>query len=601
MSEGLIVDDNRWQRGGHVWRRGGRLIARSLRAHPWPHTVAMFGAMVFVVAAVGGAWVFREVTDKLIVPAIDSSASTPSTTGNSISASTLWLAIAALIGVSVLRGLSVVTRRFFLSMAEYRTQRDWRRGLLWHYLDVPLRFHRTKPTGELLAHADIDVQMATVVLKPLAFSVSVVLLVLVSVISIFLVHPLLALIAAILFPTLVIISQKYTSLVEEPAALAQKHVGDVSAIAHESFDGAVVVKTLGREAAEVKRMLKASDRLRQWRVRVGYLRANFEPVIDALPNIGIVLLVLIGASLVSSGEASAGDLVLAATLFGLLGTPLRVLGFFLEELPRSVVSLERIDRVMAHPRQDRNGTARLPHGPLEVMVENLTVSYGDNQAVSNASFVVNPGETLALVGATGSGKSTLLESIAGLLEPSSGLVKIGGVALKELAAEELARGVALAFQEAFLFAASITENVAMGSGDHDVGRSLRLAEADQFVAALPSGAATVVGERGQTLSGGQRQRVALARALARTPQLLLLDDATSAVDPAVEARILHNLDQHLDTTVIVVAHRISTILLGDRVVYIDGGTVVASGRHEELLERDDYRTLVTSYEQAEVQ
>ena len=593
MSEALILDD-------HIWRRGGRLIARSLRAHPGPHTIAMLGATLFVFAAVGGAWVLRGVTDELIVPAFEDGALAGAGSGGGVSANSVWLAMAALIGVSLVRGLSVVTRRFFLSMAEFRTQRDWRRGLLWHYLDVPLRFHRSKPTGELLAHADIDVQMATVVLKPLAFSVSVVLLVLVSIISIALVHPLLALIAAILFPTLVVVSQKYTSLVEEPAALAQQRVGDVSAIAHESFDGAVIVKTLGREAAEVERMLKASDRLREWRVRVGRLRANFEPVIDSLSNIGIILMILVGTWLVSRGEASEGDLVLAATLFGLLATPLRVLGFFLEELPRSVVSLERVDRVMAHPLQDRSGTATLPDGPLGVVVDGLTVTYDRSEAVSKMSFVVDRGETLALVGPTGSGKSTLLESIAGLLEPSGGSISIGGIVVEDLAPEELSRGVALAFQEAFLFASSISENVAMGRSGVDVDGSLRLAEADKFVAALPAGSATVVGERGQTLSGGQRQRVALARALARSPQLLLLDDATSAVDPVVEARILDNLGHYLDTTVIVVAHRISTILLADRVAYIEAGRVVAVGRHEDLLEREDYRSLVMSYEQADL-
>ena len=594
MSEALILDD-------HIWRRGGRLIARSLRAHPGPHTIAMLGAMVFVFAAVGGAWVLRGVTDELIVPALDDGALAGTGSGGGVSANSVWLAMAALIGVSFLRGLSVVTRRFFLSMAEFRTQRDWRRGLLWHYLDVPLRFHRSKPTGELLAHADIDVQMATMVLKPLAFSVSVVLLVLVSIVSIALVHPLLALIAAILFPALVVVSQKYSALVEEPAALAQQRVGDVSAIAHESFDGAVIVKTLGREAAEVERMLKASDRLREWRVRVGRLRANFEPVIDSLPNVGIILMILVGTWLVSRGDASEGDLVLAATLFGLLTTPLRVFGFFLEELPRSVVSLERVDRVMAHPLQDRSGTATLPDGPLGVVVDELTVTYDRSEAVSEMSFVVDPGETLALVGPTGSGKSTLLESIAGLLEPSGGSISIGGIVVDDLAPEELSRGVALAFQEAFLFASSISENVAMDRLGVDIDGSLWLAEADKFVAALPSGSATVVGERGQTLSGGQRQRVALARALARSPQLLLLDDATSAVDPVVEARILDNLGHHLDTTVIVVAHRISTILLADRVAYIEAGRVVAVGRHEDLLEREDYRSLVMSYEQADLQ
>jgi ABC-type multidrug transport system fused ATPase/permease subunit len=258
----------------------------------------MVGAMLFVLAAVGGAWVLRGVTDDLIVPAFED---------GTVDGGDVWVAVATLIGISVLRGISVVTRRLFLSMAEYRTQRDWRRGLLWHYLDVPLRFHRSKSTGELLAHADVDLVQATMVIKPLAFSISVILLVIVAIASILTIHPLLAVIALVLFPTLVLISQVYTSRVEAPAALAQQRVGEVSTVAHESFDGALMVKTLGRQAEEVQRMWEASDRLRQARIRVGRLRAAFEPVIDALPSVGTVGLILVGSWLVSRGDATPGD------------------------------------------------------------------------------------------------------------------------------------------------------------------------------------------------------------------------------------------------------------------------------------------------------
>jgi len=551
----------------------------------------MFGALLFVFAAVGGAWVLRAVTDDLIIPAFDDANS------DGIAGADVWKAVIALVGVSIVRGVSVVMRRLFLSMAEYRTQRDWRRQLLGHYLDVPLRFHRSKPTGELLAHADIDLVQATMVLKPLAFSVSVILLVVVALVSILMIHWILALIAAVLFPALVVLSRFYTAKVEGPAALAQQRVGEVSSVAHESFDGALVVKTLGRQDDEGQRMYEASDRLRQARIHVGRLRANFEPIIEALPSAGIVLLILVGTWLISRGDATPGDIVLAATLFGLLTTPLRVFGFFLEEMPRSVVSLERVDRVMAYPVEARGGLGGLPEGPLDVVVDGLTVRYGGHDVLVDASFSVAAGETVAVVGATGSGKTTLVESILGLLDRDRGTVHVGGVEIEDLSPEEVASSVALVFQEAFLFADSVAENVSMGIASAErVEHSLAVARATEFVGSLPNASATVVGERGQTLSGGQRQRVALARALAREPRLLLLDDATSAVDPLVEAEILANLRRELDTTLLIVAHRISTIMLADRVVYLDEGRVVAVGSHTELLGRDDYRALVTAYE-----
>jgi ABC-type multidrug transport system fused ATPase/permease subunit len=551
----------------------------------------MVGALGFVAASIGGAWVLRAATDDLVIPAFDD---------GTVDRSDVWVVMGLIVVVSVGRGIGVMMRRWYLSLAENSTQRDWRRALVNHYLDVPLRFHRERPTGELLAHADIDLTTATMVLKPLAFSVSVLALVIVAVVTLFIIHPLVALLGIVLFPLLVVMSQIYTSRVEAPSARAQQAVGEVASVAHESFEGALVVKTLGREAAEVERLRRASATLRTERLVVGRIRAVFEPSIDALPNIGVVLLLLIGSWLVSRGDATPGDLVLAAVVFGLLATPLRVFGFFLEEMPRSVVALDRVDKVMAQPVEQRAGTATVPAGPVDVAVHGLVVGYGEHYVLRGVDLEVAAGTTAAVVGATGSGKSTLLEAVAGVLDRTEGTIAIGGVDIADVAADDWTTAVAIAFQESFLFTDTIVENVALGAvGLEEVHRTLAIARADGFVADLADAEVTVVGERGTTLSGGQRQRVALARALARRPQVLLLDDATSAVDPLVEAEILDALRAELDMTVLVVAHRISTILLADTVVYLDDGQVVATGTHEELLRRDDYQALVTAYEKGE--
>ena len=572
-------------------RRGFRLIMRSVRAHPVTHSLAMVGALGFVAATVSTAWLLGWITDEVIV----------ASQGERVSPAA---AAVAIVGVSVASGVSVVLRRWFLAMAEARTQRDWRRALLHRYLDLPMDFHRRRPAGELLAHADSDVNSATMVLKPLAFAVSVLVLVVVTLVVLLLAHPLMALIAAVLFPALAVISRVYTRRVEGPAAEVQRRVGEVSAVAHESFDGAVVVKTLGREQAEAARMRAASERLRDERVRVGRMRGTFEPAIDALPTAGAIVLLLVGAWLVDRGSATPGDLVLAATLFSLLAMPLMVVGFFLEEMPRSVVSLERVDSVLDRPLPapaiPAGGGHSLPEGPLGLEIDDLAVGHGSRLVLDGLSLAVRPGETVALVGATGSGKSTLLETVVGLNDIARGSIRLSGVDAARVTPDELHEAVALVFQEALLFADSVAENVTLrlDGAQTVLPAALSAAAADEFVEALPSGSATVVGERGVTLSGGQRQRVALARALVRSPRLLMLDDATSAVDPVVESEILASLRHGFDCTVLVVAHRLATIGLADRVAFLSGGRIVATGMHAELLERDDYRSLVTAYEQA---
>ncbi len=290
----------------------------------------------------------------------------------------------------------------------------------------------------------------------------------------------------------------------------------------------------------------------------------------------------------STGTITTGQLVQAMALFGILTFPMRVVGYLLEEIPRAVVAADRIDEVLAtagRPEPPPTTARRLPDGPLTVEVTNLRFAYDGDPVLDGVDLHLAPGEVVALVGATGGGKSTLCHLLAHLYRPTSGVVRLGGVDLAAADPASIRAQVALAFQETFLFADTVRENLTLGEPieDTDLRWALDRARAARFVDRLPHGLDQVLGERGVTLSGGQRQRLALARALLRRPGLLMLDDATSAVDATVEQQILDGLRSSLHATTLIVAHRTSTITLADRVVFLEGGRVTASGSHAHLM------------------
>ena len=467
------------------------------------------------------------------------------------------------------------------------------------YLAVPLRWFDQHPTGELLAHADADCERSTMVMQPLPFSLGVVVIIVVAMAQLAFVDPVLLAVALALFPGLALLNNSYTKRVEQPASAAQARVGDVSAVAHESFEGALIVKTLGLEEREVERMRSRAEDLRRERLVVGRLRAGFEPGLDALPNFGTIVLLWLGASRVADGAITTGELVQAMALFGILAFPFRIVGFLLEELPRAVVANDRLAGVLAAPaRLEPEAPLALPDGPLDVVLDDVGFSYGGEVVLDGVTTRVAPGEVVALVGSTGAGKTTLCSLLVHLFDPTSGEVRLGGEPLPALDPESLQRATALVFQESFLFADSVRENLAMGDevDDAEIWAALEIARARTFVERLPHGLDEVIGERGVTLSGGQRQRIALARALLRRPRLLLLDDATSAVDATVERAILDGLRGSVAATTLVVAHRVSTIALADRVLLLDGGRIAAEGTHRELLAVPAYAALVRAYE-----
>jgi ATP-binding cassette subfamily B protein len=580
-----------------MWRRGVAALRRFIVAHPGPFTASVTGSSVFALTSVLGTIVLGRVTDHIVIPAFK----------GHVASGTIWAGAIAIVVVAFIRSCGVIARRYFAGMTAAANMATLRHEIADRYLDVPLSFHRDHTTGTLLAHADNDVMVASEVINPLPFSTGLMLLIVFSIIALFAIDPLLTLVGLVLFPAMFALNRFYTRRVELPAQTVQERVGDVSAITHESFEGVVVVKTLGRQDAEVERLGHAADQLRVARVRVGALRALFEPSLDALPNLAIIALLAVGGWRVSTGAVSPGDLVQAMSLFTLLAFPMRVVGFLLEEMPRSVVALDRIDGVLAAaPEPVPADPQALPSAGLDV--EALGLEYGYLPGVpvlQHCDVRIAAGEVVALVGPTGCGKTTLCELLAGLDRPERGVVRVGGVDLTEAGRGDLRTSVALVFQESFLFTDTIVNNItigttAMGTGadDTSVRWAAGIAQVARFVESLPAGYDTAIGERGVTVSGGQRQRIALARALIRRPRFLLLDDATSAVDATVEARILRGLRDELDMTTLIVAHRVSTIALADRVLFMQEGRIVATGTHNELLAaNNEYEAMVRAYDQ----
>ncbi|MFM7537953.1 MAG: ABC transporter ATP-binding protein [Acidimicrobiales bacterium] len=558
-------------------RRGARLIGRLLRLHPRPFAVAVAGAAVYSLASVASSIVLQRVIDRVIVPRFDE---------GSTGVGTAVVAAVAIVVVGVVKSAGVVVRRTLAGATRWEVAGTLRRRVIDRYLDQPLTWFQGRPVGDLVGRAGVDVDAASEVVSPLPFASGVVVIVSVAGVSMLLADWVIGVVALAMFPVIGLVNVAYQRRVQPPAEAAQVHLGELAAVVHESFDGALVVKALGLEAAEAARLEPRAAALRAAKLRTAQLRAGFEALLDSIPALANVVVLVVGAVRVEAGALSVGEVGGFVFLFGLLVWPLRVIGWLLADLSRAVAGWERLEPILDGALARRPVVAPRPAG-----LELDSIGYGYVEGVSvlrDVGLEAGPGRIVALVGPTGSGKTTLLHLAAGLLRPTTGSVAAASGA------------PTIVFQEAFLFSGTVRDNVDLHGtlGDAEVWAALGLAQADGFVSALPAGIGTPLGERGVTLSGGQRQRLALARAIAARPTVLLLDDATSALDPTTEAQILGGLSTVLTgTTTVIVAHRPSTIGLADEVAFLVDGEVVDRGPHAELLARQvGYRRLVEAYE-----
>ncbi|GAB3763791.1 ABC transporter ATP-binding protein [Microlunatus parietis] len=596
---------------GVVFREGlGRLFSAC-----WERRLifipSVLSGVAFALLQVLTSTVIGQVTQDVIVPSFESGNPVP----GAVAAAGLLVA-----GIAVLRAVTVVGRRTLASVTQFHLIADYRLRLTRRLSELPLLWHRRQSTGTLLSTMYSDIEATFFAIAPFPFALATLAMLAYAVVVVAGIDPVLLLIMVVTVAILMALNMIFQAKAAPIALESQRLRAEVSEIAHESFDGAGVVKSLGREDAEEVRFVDAADRLRRNGIRLGYVRGWFDPVIDALPNVAILLVTLVGTWRIGQGALTTGQLVQVAYLFTLMALPLRSFGWVLGDLSRVVVGWRRTRRILTARDRLGYGTRTAPDTgrPARVEFQGVTLEYRDSHSATGrtrpdavalhevdlTADAETDGRVVAIVGATGSGKSTLTLLASRLLDPTDGRITLDGVDLRDLTADSLAESVALVLQQAFVFDSSVRDNVTLGENfsDADVRWALRIAQAEGFVDALPEGLDTVLGERGGSLSGGQRQRIALARALVRRPRLLVLDDATSACDPAVEAAILEGIHREItETTLLVVAYRKSTIAIASRVVFLENGRITATGSHAELLaDVPAYRALVEAYDEAAI-
>ncbi|MGW3116638.1 ABC transporter ATP-binding protein [Streptomyces sp. NPDC001107] len=581
-------------------RRARALLLAAFRAHPGPVVWGLVGSLLYGTSLVAWSVALGELVNHVVIPRFDN---------GQVATGTIVAVLLVVTAVGVVQGAAGLIRRWTLVVTRARFDATLREAVVQRYHQLPMTFHQAHPTGQKLAHVTTDAEAAAELPARLPDVLGMFVLFVVTAGWAMAVDPVLALVGGAMIPALLLVNSVYQKQVEAPAQAVQERLGRVTEVAHESFDGAALVKMLGRDRVERERFAAEAAALRDAKIKLAVRDWMLDSLIESIPSATSLIMVVVGALRVNSGDITVGTLVSFVNVFALLVVPVRTIGNVLGDVPRMLAGYARVQTVLSEPLPPAMADPQpLPDGPLDVWVRDLSFSYpGGTTALSEVSFHVPSGATVAITGGTGSGKSTLLLALTGLLPPTGGTVLLNGADLSRISPADRAKAIAAAFQEPFLFAGSLAENVLLDF-DGDAGtdprldEALHLARASKLVDGRPNGPDTPIGERGVTLSGGERQRIALARALARRPRLLLLDEATSAVDATTRQEIMSGLTTGLtSTTTIVVTSSAATLALADAVVYLDQGRVAGVGAHADLLRIDGYDRLIRAYEREQVQ
>ena len=514
----------------------------------------------------------------------------------------MWAGFIACAGVIV--GFFTAFRRFYAFREARWTETKLRERLFGHIMSLHVGYHDRAQTGQLMSRSSSDLQQIQQFVVMIPITASNLAMILVVTVILVITNPFLALVALAPLPFVNWAGRRFSHSIHPAVQAVQAEQAELATVVEESIGGIRVVKGFGAEQVQADKLSKEADDIRRVSIEAARIRAKFLPAIELLPQIGLIAVLGVGGIQVIEGDLTLGQLVQFNFYVALLVAPLRMLGMAIAWGQRAAAAIERVNEVLDTVPivSDAVDPTVLPTGTGlgAVSFGNLDFGYAPELPVlTGFELELEAGQSIALVGGTGSGKSTVARLLIRFYDVDAGSIQIDGVDIRDLTLHELRQAVGIVFEDTLLFHDSVSANIAFAHPDTDqatVESAARLAGAHDFIMGLPEAYDTRLGERGYSLSGGQRQRIAIARAILADPRVLVLDDATSAVDPSKEHEIRSAMSTVMDgRTTIVIAHRPGTIALADQVALLDGGRVAAIGTHDELLATDQrYRDVLAA-------
>lgn len=571
---------------------GWALLRSRVSEQRWGIAAGVFVGLLWTVGKVAVPWVVKQGIDRGIE-------ANPPDTGQI----RFWAIMVLIAGAS-----SVVfagARRYLAFKEARQTERVLRDQVFTHIQRLHFGYHDETQAGQLMSRGNTDLQQIQSFMVMIPVTISNAVIVLAVTVLLLTIDPILTIFALGSLPIVNVLGRRFSMRLFPTVMGIQEESAQLATVVDETVSGIRVVKGFGAEAAQAAKLEKEATDVYDMGMAASRIRSVFLPAIELIPNIGLIAVLAYGGHQVLNGNMQIGTLVAFNLYVVLLIQPLRSLGMIIAQAQRAAAAGARVAEVLATDPKIKTPAKAVPlprdrDGLGHVVFRDVHFGYSaDSKVLNGLDLEIKAGESIALVGATGSGKSTVARLLPRFYEVDSGIISIDGVSIDDIELLELRRSVGIVFEETFLFSDTIGANIAFAKPDatlEEIRHAAELAGADEFIRELPEGYNTEIGERGFSLSGGQRQRLAIARAIVANPRVLILDDATSSVDPTKEHEIRDALAEVMQgRTTIVIAHRPATIALADRVVLLDQGKIIAEGTHDELLSTNaEYRLVLAA-------